>query len=474
MAISSEESQAIQTLESSRSDSPEFATALTSLQRYCEGGSLTAALVLGHAYLQNPALPGGVERAHHFYQLAANQGMPQAIDRLADLQMLGWGCEVDDQQAFANYQKTAKLGFPAAKANLAYLLSQGIGCTANQLEASKLYFEAAMAGHLLAVMNLAWRFEEGVGVAADRSVACALTDIAAERDFPNASARAEKLRAELNQQQLSDCEDFKAALLASIRKVRGALADSANADSNEDTLSQLAAKEMTELGLRFIDNEQPSESSSSQEPSQWSAQSWKPRVLTRANFVSTEEIHFLLDLASNFFVATEDALKAGKDHEIDNFDGHCANLSPVICNAPIRNIQRRISVATRVAIDHFEPMSVLRYQVGHEYTPHVDSFSLSRMLAHEAKGDHGGQRLVTFLIYLMDPDAGGETVYQHADTHVQGQAGMGLMHFNVLPSGVPDPASLHTGMPIKAGEKWICRTGIRESSLIFDSTQTLK
>nr|WP_239094238.1 2OG-Fe(II) oxygenase [Bacillus sp. B15-48] len=51
-------------------------------------------------------------------------------------------------------------------------------------------------------------------------------------------------------------------------------------------------------------------------------------------------------------------------------------------------------------------MQVLNYWIGEEYKPHFDYFSPNKV-----DHDKGGQRVATFLIYLNDVKAGGETEF---------------------------------------------------------------
>lgn len=59
---------------------------------------------------------------------------------------------------------------------------------------------------------------------------------------------------------------------------------------------------------------------------------------------------------------------------------------------------------------------MLRYVDGQKYEPHYDYF-------HDTVNtqiDHGGQRVVTMLMYLSTPDEGGETVFPDAERKVCG------------------------------------------------------
>lgn len=84
----------------------------------------------------------------------------------------------------------------------------------------------------------------------------------------------------------------------------------------------------------------------------------------------------------------------------------------------------------------------------------------------EQYSDRGGQRLATFLLYLQPPDSGGETRYVKPDLTIRGITGLGILHYNVVPDGAPDPDSTHVGMPVASGDKWLWRSALRERSLL--------
>jgi prolyl 4-hydroxylase len=133
-----------------------------------------------------------------------------------------------------------------------------------------------------------------------------------------------------------------------------------------------------------------------------------------------------------------------------------------MCDPVVRNIERRIARAFRLPPSHVEPLSVLRFQGGVRYAPHVDYFDETRLSFNRKAGDHAGQRTASFLVYLRAPERGGETHYLKIARKIAGRERMALCHFNCLPDGQPDAMTLHTGEPVAQGEKWLARTTLRE------------
>ena len=121
----------------------------------------------------------------------------------------------------------------------------------------------------------------------------------------------------------------------------------------------------------------------------------------------------------------------------------------------------RMAMASGLRLETFEPPNVLNYQVGQQYRPHYDFLdpaapALADTLARQ------GQRTATFLAYLNDDYAGGETAFPELDWRFSGQAGDALLFFNVDDAGQPIRRSLHAGLPPAAGEKWLLSQWIRD------------
>ena len=76
-----------------------------------------------------------------------------------------------------------------------------------------------------------------------------------------------------------------------------------------------------------------------------------------------------------------------------------------------------------------------------------------------------GQRVITFLLYLNDGYAGGETTFPKLGLVHRGSQGNGLYFINSNEDRSPDRNMQHTGSPPTAGEKWIVTQFIRDIRL---------
>lgn len=109
----------------------------------------------------------------------------------------------------------------------------------------------------------------------------------------------------------------------------------------------------------------------------------------------------------------------------------------------------------------FEPPTVLHYSPGEEFLPHFDYLS-PEVPGQAAELQFRGQRIATFLVYLNEGYQGGETDFPRLGYRYKGGIGDALVFANVLPSGEPDPRTMHAGTPPVSGEKWLLSQWVRD------------
>ena len=141
--------------------------------------------------------------------------------------------------------------------------------------------------------------------------------------------------------------------------------------------------------------------------------------------------------------------------------GFQAQLVPDLADVVIAAIDARLAALTDTRVKQGESLTVLVYQPGQEYKPHWDHLvdtadeKLSRLKA-------SGQRLYTALITLDDGFAGGATAFTDIGVQVRGQVGDVLLFRNLNDRGKPDALTMHAGLPVEAGVKWLASKWIRE------------
>ena len=127
-----------------------------------------------------------------------------------------------------------------------------------------------------------------------------------------------------------------------------------------------------------------------------------------------------------------------------------------------RHIEEKIMAAIKAPLPSSEPMSVLWYSNGESYEPHFDFFSPNLEVSQKHLAE-GGQRLVSAITYLAEPDQGGSTNFPELDITIDVKAGDTLWFRNCDDQGQPDRRTLHSGDPVSAVEKWVVTKWIRES-----------
>lgn len=127
--------------------------------------------------------------------------------------------------------------------------------------------------------------------------------------------------------------------------------------------------------------------------------------------------------------------------------------SPVIAT-----IEKRIATLVGWPEDRGEDLQILRYAPGAEYQPHYDYFDESKPGAPSLLA-RGGQRLATLVMYLNTPAAGGATVFPDVGIEVAPKKGSGVFFSYARPH--PSSKSLHGGMPVIEGEKWVATKWLR-------------
>jgi len=124
-------------------------------------------------------------------------------------------------------------------------------------------------------------------------------------------------------------------------------------------------------------------------------------------------------------------------------------------------IDTKISAYAGIDPVHGEPIQGQRYAPGQEFKAHTDYFDpLGEDFARYCSV--AGNRTWTFMIYLNAPGAGGATRFTKVNKIIQPETGKLLAWNNRLPNGAPNPASIHHGMKVRAGAKYIITKWYRE------------
>lgn len=128
----------------------------------------------------------------------------------------------------------------------------------------------------------------------------------------------------------------------------------------------------------------------------------------------------------------------------------------------VRAIDLKIAAYAGIDPSYGEPIQGQRYAVGQEFKAHTDYF--------DPQGEDYpkfctgvGNRTWTFMIYLNEPAAGGATRFTKVDKIVKPERGKLLAWNNRLSDGKPNPATIHHGMKVRSGVKFIITKWYREN-----------
>ena len=108
-----------------------------------------------------------------------------------------------------------------------------------------------------------------------------------------------------------------------------------------------------------------------------------------------------------------------------------------------------------------EPLQGQRYAVGQEFKPHTDYFS-PEGTDFQKFCSVAGQRTWTFMIYVNEVEAGGATRFKALGKTIQPETGKLLCWNNRRPDGSVNPATLHHGMKVRKGVKYVITKWYRE------------
>ena len=126
-------------------------------------------------------------------------------------------------------------------------------------------------------------------------------------------------------------------------------------------------------------------------------------------------------------------------------------------------VRSRVSILTSLPTAAMEPPRIFHYATGQEIKPHYDR--LNDGTGYGADAGYRGDRIATFLLYLNDDFDGGDLDFPKVNQRFKGAKGDAVYFAHVDAAGAPDPLSLHAGLPIRHGEKWVLSQWIHDRPL---------
>lgn len=127
----------------------------------------------------------------------------------------------------------------------------------------------------------------------------------------------------------------------------------------------------------------------------------------------------------------------------------------------VRPIDEAIADLLGVPHENGETMQGQRYAPGQQFKAHHDYFHADQPYYQGVTRD-GGQRTWTAMIFLNAVTEGGATWFPQAGFRVEPAPGLLLAWNNMKPGGEPNVSTLHEGMAVVRGTKYIVTKWFRE------------
>ena len=119
----------------------------------------------------------------------------------------------------------------------------------------------------------------------------------------------------------------------------------------------------------------------------------------------------------------------------------------------VRDLNRKICAALGANPAYAEASQGQYYEVSQEFKAHTDYFESYELERFSTAT--WGQRTWTFMVYLNEPQAGGETNFVDAGFAFKPKLGQAVIWNNLRPDGQPNPHTMHQGTPVTSGVKAI-------------------
>jgi len=200
--------------------------------------------------------------------------------------------------------------------------------------------------------------------------------------------------------------------------------------------------------------------------------SLQPLLFGVDRFLTDEESDHLIDLASRDKSMMKESSVVKMDHDIGKETKQWRTSSQMWLrdrdSPTLARLTRRVSDFTGTSKSHQEAVQMLRYYRDQFYSAHLDAFDPEWYQGKIDSIHHGHKnRLATLFWYISDVSRGGETLFPRAyglgqpsdpwecekskGLKVSPKRGNIILWYNLLPNGVLDHNSLHSGCPVLEG-----------------------
>ena len=377
----------------------QFADALSLLERAAEEGEPQSLNLLGVMLLNGMGTSTDPRRAAALFETAAQAGLREAHYNLANLKFHGLGTAYDEPGAQGHLLASAQAGHRPALRALGYIYHEAGSDGDLARLATQCFRQAAEAGDPLALHAYGLSLLQGQGAPADPTTAARCFAAAAQAGVYLAPMRLAQAQA-------------AGAVSASAPPVPSPLIPCSLPALPGATPSR---------GLAFMSEH---------------------REALDAHLGD----HLINVAAPQLMPSNVVDPQTGAAVQSELRTSHSMHFQPSMYDAPVFLSLRRIARIAGLPASHAEPLGVLRYGPGQEYRPHYDYYSDDR---------HQAQRVSTVFVYLNDVEEGGGTDFPRLGARVEPERGKAVKFLNCDAEGKPNPETLHAGLPVIRGEKWL-------------------
>ena len=184
-----------------------------------------------------------------------------------------------------------------------------------------------------------------------------------------------------------------------------------------------------------------------------------PRLIVFGGLLSDDECEQMIALAGPRMARSEtvhNPTGGSEVHEARTSDGMFFERGE---NEVCARVERRIAALLNWPVENGEGLQVLRYRPGAEYKAHHDYFDPAQPGTPTIL-QRGGQRVASIVMYLNTPTRGGGTAFPDVGVEVGPMRGNAVF-FSYDRAHVVT-RTLHAGMPVLEGEKWVATKWLRE------------
>ena len=416
---------------------------LEDLVRHARKGDAKARTQVALKHLSGRELPYAPEVAAKLLLAAALEDYAPAAARLACLAFCGIGVMQNRKEAKKWLLRAARAGEPLALRNLGFIYTHLATRKYPEwlVRSSACFRAAAIEGDRISQHLLGVRYMVGTGLERNASLGAYWLSRAADQGLSRSRLRLVKLKGVASRQPSS---------------VQGQ-----NQHLERDSLVEF---EWPDTASTPASEGPASEGPASEGPAPEELQA-SPHLVQFDALLSEEECEFLINLVEPLMQRSGTLNPdTGRIEHHPMRSSSERHLDHSLKDIAIHLIEQRWAAVAGLPVANGEPIMLLRYQPGEEYKPHYDWLTRRQIDAHPLSRA-GGQRCTTVLSYLSDVEEGGGTAFPRLNLRVEAKQGRGLVIANCTPDGVPDKRTLHAGLPVVRGEKWLATLWFREHAL---------